>query len=295
MSSQASVYAYLGSNREAQLAAVVRSIETAGQRQRDLVKRIEVLQSSDQSLTATQSNGSFDYYPTRSPSANCCPPTSPAAVSSRSLPSSDAPQQLAHPAGHLLYTPITNISLTVLATATRSQHGDAPDASKWRMVQVCPQCRCPQTVADWVIFVLNIRIEQAPRRLGVSEQVHTRPVMDCADSSLWPQDLDAKCAAKRVEATTQEDLRQRCEELLAYRLSVDEERAAAARQDELHAAAAQVRPQGSGLGVDVGRQSSQRLGRHSNQSVDVGSGSGSMSSSLSPKGTLTFPLRRPPA
>ena len=43
MSSQASVDAYLGSNREAQLAAVVRSIVTAGQRQRDLAKRIEVL------------------------------------------------------------------------------------------------------------------------------------------------------------------------------------------------------------------------------------------------------------
>ena len=135
--------------------------------------------------------------------------------------------------------------------------------AKWRVVQVSPQCKCPQTVTDWGIFVLNIRIEQAPRRLGVSELVYTRPVMECVDSSLWPQDLDAKCAAKRVEATTQEDLRQRCEELLAYRLSVDEERAAAARQDELHAAAARVRPQGSGLGVDVGRQSGQRLGRQS--------------------------------
>ncbi len=46
----------------------------------------------------------------------------------------------------------------------------------------------------------------------------------------------------------QEDLRQRCEELLAYRLSVEEERAAAARQDALHAAAAQVGCQGLGFG-----------------------------------------------
>ncbi len=52
VSSQASVDAYLGSNREAQLAAVLRSIETAGQRQKDLAKRIEVARSSTQRLTA---------------------------------------------------------------------------------------------------------------------------------------------------------------------------------------------------------------------------------------------------
>ena len=43
---QASVDAYLGANREAQLAVVVRSIETARQRQKDLAKRIEVPDSA---------------------------------------------------------------------------------------------------------------------------------------------------------------------------------------------------------------------------------------------------------
>ena len=62
----------------------------------------------------------------------------------------------------------------------------------------------------------------------------------CRPADTSAQDLDAKCAEKRAEAVAQEDLRQRCEDLLAYRLSVDEERAAAARQDELHAAAARV-------------------------------------------------------
>ena len=48
-------------------------------------------------------------------------------------------------------------------------------------------------------------------------------------------------AAKRTESATQEDLRLRCQELLAYRMSVDEEAAAAKRQDALHVAAAQAR------------------------------------------------------
>ena len=44
---------------------------------------------------------------------------------------------------------------------------------------------------------------------------------------------------------SQEDVRLHCEELLAFRMSVNEEEAAAKRQDELHAAATRARPSAS--------------------------------------------------
>ena len=90
----------------------------------------------------------------------------------------------------------------------------------------CPVAVRPQ---HRVTFLLQLKVRMTKQ--GIDRQ----PVRTVA------QGLDAKTAAKRVEAAAHEDMRQRCEELIAYRLSVDEERAAAARQDELHAAAARVR------------------------------------------------------
>ena len=55
------------------------------------------------------------------------------------------------------------------------------------------------------------------------------------------QDLNVQYEAKRNEQATQEDIRRQCQELLAYRVSVNEEEAIAKRQDELHAASARVR------------------------------------------------------
>ncbi len=55
--------AYAASNREAQLTAVVRAVEAAGQRQKDLVKLIEVIGSCVGMRSSQKASGAF---------GNCC-------------------------------------------------------------------------------------------------------------------------------------------------------------------------------------------------------------------------------